>query len=133
MPIFLSTFKGLIYEDFKSSDPFTSHSRLQGEFAVANCSRKLAIMNPQTFHRSSYEADGLGQGSAHKAVRSSFCIMPATVKPSRNNSFILGLSDSRIRPLLNQDERDRLHCWSMIVALSSSIAGTTLLLTAILR
>ncbi len=59
--------------------------------------------------------------------------MPDTVKPSRSNSFILGLSESRIRPLLNQDERDRLHFWSMVVALASSVAGTTLLLTVFLQ
>jgi hypothetical protein len=59
--------------------------------------------------------------------------MPAPPRPARNNSFIFGRSDSRIRPLLNQEERDRLHCWAMIVALGSSVAGTTLLLTAALR
>lgn len=55
------------------------------------------------------------------------------VRPGRHHSFILGRSDARTRPLLNQEERDRLHCWSLIVALASSAAGTTLLLTAVLR
>lgn len=54
-------------------------------------------------------------------------------RPGRHHSFILGRSDARTRPLLNQEERDRLHCWSLIVALASSAAGTTLLLTAVLR
>ncbi|MGO4570476.1 hypothetical protein [Microvirga sp. 2TAF3] len=53
--------------------------------------------------------------------------------PARHHSFILGRSDARLRSLLNQEERDRLHCWSMIVALTSSAAGLTLLLTAALR
>ena len=69
----------------------------------------------------------------HQAVRSSFCVLPHDPQPARNASFIFGRSDSRYRPLLNQEERDRLHIWAMIVALSSSIAGTTLLLTAIFR
>lgn len=59
--------------------------------------------------------------------------MPSPYRPARNKSFIFGRSDSRIRPLLNQEERDRLHCWAMIVAVASSAAGTTLLLTVILR
>lgn len=59
--------------------------------------------------------------------------MPDTSGPDRSTSFIFGRSDSRIRPLLNQAERDRLHCWSMIIALASSAAGTTLLLTSFLR
>jgi hypothetical protein len=66
-------------------------------------------------------------------VRSSFCVMPHDPRPVRNASFIFGRSDSRYRPLLNQEERDRLHIWAMIVALSTSAAGTTLLLTAFLR
>jgi hypothetical protein len=65
-------------------------------------------------------------------VRSSFCIMPDTPKPARDASFIFGRSDSRIRPLLNQEERDRLHCWAMIVSLASSAIGTALLLAAAL-
>jgi hypothetical protein len=69
----------------------------------------------------------------HQTVRSSFCVLPHDPRPARNGSFIFGRSDSRYRPLLNQEERDRLHIWAMIVALSSSIAGTTLLLTAIFR
>ena len=66
-------------------------------------------------------------------ARSSFCVMPHDPRPVRNASFIFGRSDSRYRPLLNQEERDRLHIWAMIVALSSSAVGTTLLLTALLR
>lgn len=56
-----------------------------------------------------------------------------TLTPARHRSFILGRSDARLRSLLNQEERDRLHCWSMIVALTSSAAGLTLLLTAALH
>jgi hypothetical protein len=58
--------------------------------------------------------------------------MPNPPKPARNHSFIFGRSESRIRPLLNQEERDRLHCWAMIVALTSSAVGTTLLLATAL-
>ncbi|MXQ13005.1 hypothetical protein [Microvirga makkahensis] len=90
-------------------------------------------MNPQTSHQPSYGTDDSGYGQARGHVRSSFCIMPHTPHPGRNASFIFGRSDSRIRPLLNQEERDRLHCWSMIIALASSAAGTTLLLTAFLH
>ncbi|MCB8819586.1 hypothetical protein [Microvirga rosea] len=53
-----------------------------------------------------------------------------TLGPARHHSFILGRSDARLRSLLNQEERDRLHCWSLIVALVSSATGLTLLLTA---
>jgi len=70
--------------------------------------------------------------SSRSHVRSSFCVMPHTPGPERNASFIFGRSDSRIRPLLNQAERDRLHCWSMVIALASSAAGTALLLMAAL-
>jgi hypothetical protein len=90
-------------------------------------------MTPQSSHPSSYGADLSGDGQPRGPVRSSFCIMPHTPRPERNASFIFGRSDSRIRPLLNQAERDRLHCWSMIIALASSAAATTLLLTAILH
>ena len=58
--------------------------------------------------------------------------MPHDPRPSRNTSFIFGRSDSRYRPLLNQEERDRLHIWAMIVALSTSAAGITLLLSSLL-
>ncbi len=71
-------------------------------------------------------------GLRQQAVRSSFCVMPHDPRPARNASFIFGRSDSRYRPLLNQEERDRLHIWAMIVALSTSAAGTTLLLAAFL-
>lgn len=90
-------------------------------------------MNPQNSQHSSYSAGDHRYGLSRSSVRSSFCIMPHTPRPERNASFIFGRSDSRIRPLLNQAERDRMHLWSMIVALSSSAAGTALLLTAILR
>lgn len=56
-------------------------------------------------------------------------VRPAS-SPARHRSFILGRSDARLRSLVNQEERDRLHCWSMIVALTSSAAGLALLLTA---
>ena len=90
-------------------------------------------MNPQSSHHPSYGAGPQSYGQSRSQVRSSFCIMPHVHGPDRNTSFIFGRSDSRIRPLLNQAQRDRLHCWSMIIALASSAAGTTLLLTAILR
>lgn len=90
-------------------------------------------MNPQTSHHSPYSAGDHRYGQTRAPVRSSFCIMPHTPHPERNASFIFGRSDSRIRPLLNQAERNRLHCWSMIIALASAAGGTTLLLTAVLR
>ncbi|MBB3020251.1 hypothetical protein FHR70_003332 [Microvirga lupini] len=65
--------------------------------------------------------------------RSSFCVIPHDPRPARTTTFIFGRSDSRYRPLLNQEERNRLHIWAMIVALSTSAAGTTLLLTAFLN
>ncbi len=83
-------------------------------------------MTQQLPHEPSYS-------DRHQTVRSSFCVLPHDPRPGRTASFIFGRSDSRYRPLLNQEERDRLHLWAMIVALSSSVAGTTLLLTAILR
>lgn len=91
-------------------------------------------MTPQSSHHPSY---GVGAGITRSGqprgpARSSFCIMPHTPRPERNASFIFGRSDSRIRPLLNQAERDRLHRWSLIIALASSAAGTTLLLMAAL-
>jgi hypothetical protein len=86
-------------------------------------------MNPQISHDPSYNA----RHPDRSGVRSSFCVMPHDPGPARNTSFIFGRSDSRYRPLLNQEERDRLHIWAMIVALSTSAAGTTLLLTAFLR
>ena len=50
--------------------------------------------------------------------------------PARHRSFILGRSDARLRSLVNQEERDRLHCLSMLVAGLASAAGLMLLLTA---
>jgi hypothetical protein len=90
-------------------------------------------MTPQNSHHPSYGAGHHGYAPSRAQVRSSFCIMPHVHGPDRNTSFIFGRSDSRIRPLLNQTQRDRLHCWSMVIALASSAAGTTLLLTAMLR
>jgi len=90
-------------------------------------------MTSQMTRQPSYGAGDSHYDQARGHVRSSFCIMPHDPRPGRNTSFIFGRSDSRIRPLLNQAERDRLHCWSMIVALASSAAGTTLLLAAFLR
>ena len=75
---------------------------------------------------------GVRHEPMRSVVRSSFCVMPHAPRPARTTSFIFGRSDSRYRPLLNQEERDRLHIWAMIVALSSSVVGTTLLLMAIL-
>ena len=90
-------------------------------------------MSPHLSHDSSYGADSLRPEGLRQVVRSSFCVMPAKPRLERNSSFVFGRSDSRIRPLLNQEERDRLHCWAMVVALASSAAGTTLLLAAALR
>jgi hypothetical protein len=89
-------------------------------------------MNPQISHDPSYSA-GAHHQPMRTMVRSSFCIMPHAPRPARTTTFIFGRSDSRYRPLLNQEERDRLHIWAMIVALSSSTVGTTLLLTALLH
>ncbi|HZH10864.1 MAG TPA: hypothetical protein VEZ24_10910 [Microvirga sp.] len=90
-------------------------------------------MNPQSSHHPSYSAGHASYGQPRAQARSSFCVMPHVHGPDRNTSFIFGRSDSRIRPLLNQAQRDRLHCWSMLIAVASSAAGTTLLLTALLR
>lgn len=89
-------------------------------------------MSPQTSHDQPYGAEPTRHERVRPMVRSSFCIMPDTPKPARDASFIFGRSDSRIRPLLNQEERDRLHCWAMIVSLASSAIGTALLLAAAL-
>ena len=89
-------------------------------------------MSTQTSRDQSYDAAAARQGPVRQAAKSSFCVMPETPKPPRNTSFIFGRSDSRIRPLLNQEERDRLHCWAMIVSLASSAVGTALLLAAAL-
>ncbi len=90
-------------------------------------------MSLQTSRNPSYGAGNVDYRPARSMVRSSFCVLPHSPRPARNTSFIFGRSDSRIRPLLNQEERDRLHCWAMLIALASSAAGTTLLLTSILR
>jgi hypothetical protein len=82
-------------------------------------------MSFQPSRHASYGAD-LAHSPVRQAVRSSFSIIPHSPKPVRNASFIFGRSDSRLRPLLNQEERNRMHCWAMVVA------GTTLLLTTIL-
>ena len=89
-------------------------------------------MNPQISHDPAYSA-GSHQQPMRTMVRSSFCIMPHAPRPARITTFIFGRSDARYRPLLNQEERDRLHLWAMIVTLSSSAAGTTLLLASFLR
>src|SRR3712207_732911 len=105
-----------------------------GEAGCRIRSRKaVAPMSPHLSHDSSYGADSLRPEGLRQVVRSSFCVMPAKPRLERNSSFVFGRSDSRIRPLLNQEERDRLHCWAMVVALASSAAGTTLLLAAALR
>jgi hypothetical protein len=87
-------------------------------------------MNPSMSREPSYSVQ---PQPARSVARSSFCVMPHDPRPARTTTFIFGRSDSRYRPLLNQEERDRLHIWAMIVALSTSAAGTTLLLTAVLR
>ena len=86
-------------------------------------------MNPPISREPSYSAPQ----PMRSVTRSSFCVMPQAPRQARTTSFIFGRSDSRYRPLLNQEERDRLHIWAMIVALSSSTVGTTLLLTAFLH
>ena len=87
-------------------------------------------MNPQLPREPSYS---VRHQPMRSVARSSFCVLPHAPRPARTTTFIFGRSDSRYRPLLNQEERDRLHIWAMIVALSTSAAGTTLLLTALLR
>jgi hypothetical protein len=82
-------------------------------------------MSFQPSRHASYGADA----HARQAVRSSFSIIPHSPRPTRNASFIFGRSDSRLRPLLNQEERDRMHYWAMMIALISSVAGTMVLLT----
>jgi hypothetical protein len=88
-------------------------------------------MSFQPSRHATYGADAI-HSQARQAVRSSFSIIPHSPKPVRTASFIFGRSDSRLRPLLNQAERDRMHCWAMMIALISSVAGTTVLLTTIL-
>jgi len=90
----------------------------------------VTAMGPYTSHDHSFHTN---DARIRAADKTGFGIMPAAYRPASNKSFIFGRSDSRIRPLLNQEERDRLHCWAMIVAMASSAAGTTLLLTAVLR
>lgn len=90
-------------------------------------------MGPQTSSDHPFRPTGTGEERSRTLGQSGLRIMPAPTRPGRHHSFILGRSDARTRPLLNQEERDRLHCWAMIVALASSAAGTTLLLTAALR
>ncbi len=90
-------------------------------------------MHSQISHDHQSYAGFARQAQPRGTVRSSFCIMPHPPRQVRTTSFIFGRSDARFRPLLNQQERDRLHCWAMIVALASSAAGTTLLLTVALR
>jgi hypothetical protein len=87
-------------------------------------------MGPYTSHERSFHSN---DARVRATDRIGFGVMPSPYRPARNKSFIFGRSDSRIRPLLNQEERDRLHCWAMIVAVASSAAGTTLLLAVILR
>ena len=85
-------------------------------------------MNPPISREPSY---GVRHEPMRSAARSSFCVMPHDPRPARNTSFIFGRSDSRAK-LRHFFEVNRLHIWAMIVALSSSIVGTTLLLMAIL-
>jgi hypothetical protein len=95
------------------------------------CSSNAAnVMSLDSYPDRSFPASGLAvrQRGPGDSVRS----RPA-VAPARDRSFILGRSDARLRTLVNQEERDRLHCWSMVVALTSSAAGLALLLTAALQ
>lgn len=92
----------------------------------------VTAMRSQISRHPSFDAS-LRDGQGRSMPRSAFHGLGESPRAGRNNSFIYGLSDSRIRPLLNQEERDRLHCWSLLVALVSSAAGTTLLLAAFVR
>jgi hypothetical protein len=121
----------LVYDDANRRGIFTSRSRLPGERLSHDLFFVASAMNPQISHEPSYSA-GTHQQPL-RMVRSSFCIMPHAPRPARTASFIFGRSDARYRPLLNQEERDRLHLWAMIVTLSSSAVGTTLLLASFLR
>jgi hypothetical protein len=126
--------KGLIYDDLEFRRDFTSDSLFEARLKAMTCSSDPAMaMDPQAFHDNSFQTSPVRGARMRGVGRSSFSIMPAPPRPVRNSSFIFGRSDSRIRPLLNQEERDRLHCWAMIVALASSAAGTTLLIMAALR
>lgn len=92
------------------------------------CSLNAAnVMNPDSSLDRSISTSGV-------PVRQRPVIGPGSIRPAsapaRHRSFILGRSDARLRSLVNQEERDRLHCWSMVVALTSSAAGLALLLTA---
>lgn len=95
------------------------------------CSSNAAIvMSLDSYPDRSFPASGLAVRQREPGdLRRS---RPA-IAPARHRSFILGRSDARLRTLVNQEERDRLHCWSMIVALTSSAAGLALLLTAALQ
>ncbi|MBF9233346.1 hypothetical protein [Microvirga alba] len=93
----------------------------------------VTAMGPHMHSDHSFTANNAPEERARPAHKTGFRVIPSSPRPARTNSFIFGRSDSRIRPLLNQEERDRLHCWAMVVALASSAAGTTLLITAALR
>ncbi|MBZ6077832.1 hypothetical protein [Microvirga puerhi] len=84
-----------------------------------------AVMHSDSTPDRSFSTSGVAVGQ--RPVLGSSSLHSA---PARHHSFILGRSDARLRSLLNQEERDRLHCWSLIVALVSSVTGLTLLLTA---
>lgn len=100
---------------------------------MTDSSDAVTAMELQTLADHPVYPASAGQESSQTIGRSALRAVPGMARPGRHHSFILGRSDARTRPLLNQEERDRLHCWSLIVALASSAAGTTLLLTAVLR
>jgi hypothetical protein len=100
---------------------------------MTGSSNAVAAMGPYISDDRRFLAGPSRDERSRSTGKAGFCIMPTPPRPARNRSFIFGRSESRIRPLLNQEERDRLHCWAMIVAVASSAAGTTLLLTAALR
>jgi hypothetical protein len=93
----------------------------------------VTAMGPHISDNRSYLTGPSREERYRSTGKAGFCIMPTPPRPARNHSFIFGRSESRIRPLLNQEERDRLHCWAMLVAVASSAVGTTLLLTVVLR
>jgi hypothetical protein len=91
----------------------------------------MTDMGPQTTSQAIFTPAPSRYERPRLAERAGFGIMPAPARPSRHNTFILGRSAARTRPLLNQEERDRLHCWSMVVAVASSMTGLGLLLMSI--
>jgi hypothetical protein len=98
---------------------------------MTHLSQPMMDMGPQTSPDPIFTPAPSRYERPRLAPRPGFGIMPPPASVSRHHTFILGRSDARTRPLLNQEERDRLHCWSMIVAVGSSVTGLGLLLMSI--